>query len=215
MYWVLGTSVVFSFMMSVPKMDISTPGNGVMALNGGIVTDVSDTLIAVDEVRYPLIKRERPKTKKFDKDEFHILPIKSMWQTPVVELGQKVDKKQLLAKGETHIMFQANVWIFAILAIILGSIWGIGKAAVFKHIPEYFPTQVGVVGGMVGLIGGIGGFFGPILFGYLLEITGLWTSSWIFMFILSFICLAWMHSVIQKMMHKNAPELMRKIEHLK
>ena len=109
-------------------------------------------------------------------------------------------------------MFQANVWIFAILAIILGSIWGIGKAAVYKHIPDYYPNEVGVVGGMVGLIGGLGGFVGPIIFGYLLELTGLWTTCWMFMFILSAICLFWMNSVITKMMTREVPELMRKIE---
>jgi len=53
--------------------------------------------------------------------------------------------------------------------ILIGIMWGIGKAAVYKHIPEYFPNEVGVVGGMVGLIGGLGGFIGPILFGYLLD----------------------------------------------
>lgn len=213
MYWVLGTSVVFSFMMSVPKMDISTPGNGVMAISEGTVTFVSDTLIIVNKTEYPLIQKTViPKPAKFDKEEFHILPIKNAWQTPIVKVGNIVKKKELLARGETHIMFQANVWIFAILAIILGSIWGIGKAAVFKHIPEYFPSEVGVVGGMVGLIGGFGGFVGPILFGYLLEFTGLWTSSWIFMFLFSFICLVWMHKVIQKMMHEKVPNLMRKMD---
>lgn len=213
MYWVLGTSVAFSFMMSVPKMDISTPGNGIMAVTAGTVTFVSDSLIKIDETEYPLIaKVNKPLPTKFDKEEFHIFPVKNAWQTPVVKVGDFVDKKELLAKGETHIMFQANVWIFAVLAIILGSIWGIGKAAVFKHIPEYFPSEVGVVGGMVGLIGGFGGFLGPILFGYLLEVTGLWTSSWMFMFFFSFLCLIWMHKVIQKMMHKEVPILMRKMD---
>lgn len=59
------------------------------------------------------------------------------------------------------------------------------QEVVYKHIPEYFPNEVGVVGGMVGLIGGLGGFIGPILFGYLLDFSGLWTSSWIFVFIVS------------------------------
>lgn len=213
MYWVLGTSVIFSFMMSVPKMDISTPGNGVMATSAGTVTFVSDTLIIVNKTEYPLVKKTiKSKTVKFNKEEFNILPIKNAWQTPIVKEGDTVNKKELLAKGETHIMFQANVWIFAILAIILGSIWGIGKAAVFKHIPEYYPTEVGVVGGMVGLIGGFGGFLGPIIFGYLLEFTGLWTSSWIFMFFFSTICILWMHKVVQKMMHEKVPNLMRKMD---
>lgn len=212
MYWVLGTSIVFSLMMSVPKMDISTPGNGVMSTAAGKVTFVSDSLVTVGDNNYSIIQKPI-ESSEYVKEEFHIFPVKSTWQTTIVQVGQKVNKKELLAKGETHIMFEANVWIFAILAIILGSIWGIGKAAVFKHIPDYFPEEVGVVGGMVGLIGGLGGFFGPIIFGYLLEFTGLWTTCWMFMFLLSCVCLFWMQTVIQKMMKKEVPELMRKIEY--
>jgi MFS transporter, NNP family, nitrate/nitrite transporter len=58
----------------------------------------------------------------------------------------------------------------------------------------------------------LGGFVSPIIFGYLLDGTGLWTSSWMFMLFLSGICLFWMHIVIQKMMHHEQPELMTKIE---
>jgi NNP family nitrate/nitrite transporter-like MFS transporter len=141
-----------------------------------------------------------------------ILPTKQAWQEPVVEVGQTVKKKELLAKGVTRIFFQANVWIFAILIILLGSIWGIGKAAVYKLIPDYFPDEVGVVGGMVGVLGGLGGFFCPIIFGYLLEYTGLWTSCWIFMFGLSLVCLLWMQLTVSKLMKEKHPIDMQKIE---
>jgi NNP family nitrate/nitrite transporter-like MFS transporter len=89
---------------------------------------------------------------------------------------------------------------------------GIGKAAVYRHIPDYFPQSVGVVGGLVGVIGGLGGFVCPILFGYLLERTGVWTTSWMFLSVISLICLVWMHLVIQKMMREKAPQLMRQME---
>ena len=124
----------------------------------------------------------------------------------MVEEGRKVERRELLAKGVTRIHFQANVWIFAGLVILLGSVWGIGKAAVYKHIPNYFPEEVGVVGGMVGVIGGLGGFFCPIIFAYLLEGTGLWTSCWMFMWVLSVICLIWMHQVIQNTIRQEHPE---------
>ena len=104
------------------------------------------------------------------------------------------------------------MWVFAVLVILIGSIWGIGKAGVYKYIPDYFPEEVGVVGGMVGVLGGLGGFFCPIIFGYLLEGTGLWTSCWMFMLFLSLICLIWMHRVVSGMMAKDAPQLMKSIE---
>ncbi len=110
----------------------------------------------------------------------------------------------------TSCFFQAPVWIFAILVIILGSVWGVGMAAVYKHIPDYFPEEVGVVGGMVGVIGGLGGFFCPIIFGYLLETTGLWTSCWMFMWVISCVCLFWMHNVIQSMERAEHREATRR-----
>ncbi len=127
----------------------------------------------------------------------------------MVKLGDQVTKKQLLAKGVTRIFFQANVWVFAVLVIIIGSVWGIGKAAVYKHIPNFFPKDVGVVGGMVGVLGGLGGFFCPIIFGYLLEGTGLWTSAWMFMFLLSFVCLFWMIKSIRKIEKQEVPKHIR------
>lgn len=211
MYWVLTASVLISLIISIPKMEISTPGNGVSALFEGDVTFVSDSTITVGDHSYAVIHKDRT-AEKYDPEEFHILPVKASWQEPVVKVGQHVQKKELLAQGTTRIIFEANVWIFAVLAIIIGIVWGIGKAAVYKHIPDYYPSNVGVVSGTVGLIGGMGGFMGPIIFGYLLESTGLWTTCWMMMFWLSAICLWWMHRVIQRMIRKEAPELARKIE---
>ena len=58
--------------------------------------------------------------------------------------GRTVANKQLLARGTTQIFFQANIWIFTALSLIIGAVMGIGKAAVYKHIPDYFPDDVGV-----------------------------------------------------------------------
>jgi NNP family nitrate/nitrite transporter-like MFS transporter len=210
MYWVLGASVVISFLVIIPKMDIYSPGRGVMASKGGVVTAVSAESISVANKIYTLQLKPQ-EFENFD-DQMLILPTKQVWQEPVVEVGQTVRKKELLAKGVTRIFFQANVWIFAFLIILLGSVWGIGKAAVYKLIPDYFPDEVGVVGGMVGVLGGLGGFICPIIFGYLLEWTGLWTSCWIFMCGLSLVCLLWLHLTTQKMMREKHPKDMQKIE---
>jgi NNP family nitrate/nitrite transporter-like MFS transporter len=94
----------------------------------------------------------------------------------------------------------------------VGAVMGIGKAAVYKHIPDYFPDDVGVVGGIVGVLGGLGGFVCPVIFGYLLRSTGLWTSCWMFFVALIAVCFIWMHIVIQRMMRRQAPELSKRIE---
>ena len=210
MYWVLGASVTISALLFIPKMEITSPGEGIMAKQDGIVTLVSDNLIKVGEREYPLTAKNTEYENTDDK--IVIFPTKDVWQEPTVKVGDKVARKQLIGKGVTKIYFQANVWIFAVLVILIGSIWGVGKAAVYKHIPDYFPDEVGVVGGMVGVLGGLGGFFCPIIFGYLLDGTGLWTSCWLFMLFLSALCLVWMHSTITKINRRNSPETALNIE---
>jgi NNP family nitrate/nitrite transporter-like MFS transporter len=47
------------------------------------------------------------------------------------------------------------------LAFLSALSMGIGMAATFKYIPQYFPASVGAVGGAVGALGGLGGFLLP------------------------------------------------------
>ena len=72
--------------------------------------------------------------------------------------------------------------------------------------------DVGVVGGMVGVLGGLGGFFSPIVFGYLLDWTGIWSTCWIFMLVISAICLLWMHRVVINLTKNETPELVLHME---
>ena len=209
MYWVLGGCAVCCLLLIVPQMTIRAPGQGVMAGANGTVEAVSETQIVVDGTPYAVVKA--PELPKYDRATL-VWPTGAFWQEPVVTVGQKVAKKELLAKGVTHIFFQANIWIFTILVFMVGILMGIGKAGVYKHIPEYFPNDVGVVGGIVGVLGGLGGFFCPILFGYLLKGTGIWTTCWIFFFLLSVVCLVWMHLVIRDMMARRAPTLAHHID---
>ena len=70
------------------------------------------------------------------------------------------------------------------IVFVLGFFMALGKAAVYKHIPVYYPKNVGAVGGLVGMIGGLGGFVLPIAFGALNDLTGLWTSCFMLLFVL-------------------------------
>jgi len=210
MYWVLGSSVLLSALLMVPKMEITTAGAGIMAKKAGVVTEVTATNIKIGETDIPLEAK-----KEIVSDGSAIFPSKTSWQEVVVKENQEVAKKELLAKGITVIKFDANMWVYLVLVILIGISWGIGKAAVYKHIPEYFPNEVGVVGGMVGLLGGLGGFCGPIIFSYLLTATGLWSSSWVFILIFSILCLVWMHITITNMMNKSQPSLAKDIEETK
>ncbi|MDD9912086.1 MAG: NarK/NasA family nitrate transporter [Alphaproteobacteria bacterium] len=96
--------------------------------------------------------------------------------------------------------------VFVGLTIILGFYMSLGKAAVYKHIPVYYPDHVGAVGGMVGLIGGLGGFCLPILFGVMNDIIGVWTSCFMLLFVLTAVATVWMHMAISRMEARKNPK---------
>jgi NNP family nitrate/nitrite transporter-like MFS transporter len=196
LYWVLSVIAIACFLLVFPRMDLESPGKGIMAQRAGTVTAVSASEVRVDNRTYELLLA--PDSSVFASNRTLILPVSRSWQKPAVEVGQTVAKKQLLAQGVTHIYFQANVWIFTILVFLIGIAMGIGKAAVYKYIPDYFPNDVGVVGGMVGVLGGLGGFVCPILFGFLLESLGLWTTTWMFLLGISALCLIWLNVVVRR-----------------
>jgi NNP family nitrate/nitrite transporter-like MFS transporter len=109
--------------------------------------------------------------------------------------------------------YYLGVMPFTALLFIVGCSMGIGKAAVFKHIPEYFPNDVGAVGGLVGTLGALGGFLLPPLFVYVREWTGLPQSTFIVLFLLTFAATLWMHVAIIKMLNLASPQLKQHIDH--
>ena len=69
--------------------------------------------------------------------------------------------------------------VFSIGALGVAALLGLGNGAVFKLVPQYFPSEVGVVTGLVGALGGLGGFFPPIVLGVLKQTTGSYTLGFI------------------------------------
>lgn len=230
LYWTFALCAVFSFLLIFPEMQVRTPGEGIIARVPGIVEGVEGDVLRVrrgKSDKVDIFRLERSGTGALpvgDPTVFLPLPIvtSSMeWVgirgddggTRPFRPGDAIKPKQLLARGSTTIFFQANVYIFTVFVLLLGLAMGLGKAAVYKHIPTYFPNEVGAVGGLVGVIGGLGGFICPILFGMMLDWTGIWTTCWAFLFLLSVVSLGWMHLVVRSMMHRDAPDLMRQAEH--
>jgi len=99
--------------------------------------------------------------------------------------------------GDIRFTLAMNLPLFVLLIFTLGFFMSLGKAAVYKHIPVYYPMHVGAVGGVVGMIGGLGGFILPLTFGVLSDVTGIWQSCFMLMFVIVAAALAWMHYAIR------------------
>lgn len=208
--WIFVISLVCMVFLFIPRMEIQAPGQGVMANKPGIINSVSANEIVVGDDTYSLQSKAGDSSEvtirfgiHHDQEGFLFLPTTSFHQAPNVKKGDEVMKGELLAKGVTMIYFQANKWIFSALVFIIGIMMGVGGAAVYKHISDYYPANIGTVGGIVGVLGGLGGFFGPIIFGYLLTATGVWTSCWMFLAALVAICIVLQRLAIKTIVNKN------------
>ncbi len=61
---------------------------------------------------------------------------------------------------------------FVVLVFGVGVSMGVGKASVYTYVPQYFPRDVGAVGGLVGAVGGMGGFALPLVFAWVKGESG-------------------------------------------
>ena len=110
-------------------------------------------------------------------------------------------------RGPIELRLAMGLLPFTVLVFALGFFMSLGKAAVYKHIPVYYPDNVGSVAGVVGMIGGLGGFILPIVFGMLNDWLGVWTSCFMLLFVLVSVALAWMHFAIRRMDLERHPEI--------
>lgn len=103
---------------------------------------------------------------------------------------------------------QLALWPFGLLMFTLGCAMGVGKASVFKYIPDYFPQDVGAAGGVVGALGALGGFILPPAFGWL----GRWSATpqvaFVALLVLTGWSLAWLHlTVVRSASRVQAPRM--------
>jgi MFS transporter, NNP family, nitrate/nitrite transporter len=109
--------------------------------------------------------------------------------------------------GELRFTIATGLPLFIVILMVQGFFMALGKAAVFKHIPVYYPDQVGVVGGAVGAIGGLGGFVLPLAFGMINDLTDVWTSCFMLLFGIVSVSLVWMHFAIRRQERAAAPAI--------
>lgn len=110
----------------------------------------------------------------------------------------QTDFTVLTVEGTRTFRIALSPTIFTVLLFIVGIATAIGKASVFKFISDDFSGNIGAVSGIVGLAGGLGGFILPIMFGALVDITGVRTSAFMLLYGTVCISLIWMHFSFRK-----------------
>ena len=95
--------------------------------------------------------------------------------------------------GDVNFHIGLAPWMFTVLLFVVGVAMAVGKASVFKFIGDDFTHNIGAVSGVVGLAGGLGGFFLPIMFGALVDLTGVRSSSFMLLYGTVCVSLVWMH----------------------
>ncbi|HWT19928.1 MAG TPA: nitrate/nitrite transporter [Variovorax sp.] len=86
-----------------------------------------------------------------------------------------------------------SVYGFTALMFVLGIAMAFGKASVFKYISDDYPKNIGAISGIVGLAGGLGGFVLPVMFGALMDLTGVRSSAFMLMYGVVWVSLIWMY----------------------
>lgn len=82
-----------------------------------------------------------------------------------------------------------HIFMMTFASLLLAFAVGIGNGAVFKLVPNLFPTSTGTVTGIVGAAGGIGGFFPPILLGLIKDLTGNYSIGFVLLIIVTTVCI--------------------------
>jgi NNP family nitrate/nitrite transporter-like MFS transporter len=77
-----------------------------------------------------------------------------------------------------------------IACLTLALFLGLGNGAVFKAVPQDFPTSTGAATGIVGAAGGLGGFFPPIVMGVVKDHFDTYALGFVGLLAFTVVCLA-------------------------
>jgi MFS transporter, NNP family, nitrate/nitrite transporter len=97
------------------------------------------------------------------------------------------------ARGPLAFQIGAGPVFYTVVMFIVGVAIAVGKASVFKFIGDAYTDNIGAVSGVVGLAGGLAGFILPIMFGLLVDLTGVRSTCFMLMFGATAVSLMFMH----------------------
>lgn len=104
---------------------------------------------------------------------------------------------------QVTLTLEINVWLFTALILIIGIAQGFGRASVYKAIYEYYPVNMGSVGGAVAMVGAMGGFVLPLLFGLAVDWVGVYSACFMLLYGVLALCMLLMYVANQKEQHQK------------
>lgn len=113
----------------------------------------------------------------------------------------------VIAAASGVLCMPMSVLPFTIMVLVVGVAMGVGKASVYTYIPQYFPKDVGAVGGLVGAVGGLGGFVLPLMFAWAKVQSGNPESTWYVMLGLSLLSILTLAIAVAHIRADNRQEM--------
>lgn len=98
---------------------------------------------------------------------------------------------------EVHLNIEVNIWVFTALILVIGLAQGFGRASVYKIIHDYYPYQMGEVGGFVAAIGALGGATLPLAFGLAVDWVGIYSACFMLLYGVLAMCMMTMFFAIK------------------
>lgn len=111
--------------------------------------------------------------------------------------------------GDVVVRAAIGVVPFGVLITLLAVFLSFGQAAVYAHIPVYYPKDAAAVGGIVGMVGGLGGAALIVMFAVLAYFTHINQSAFMLLFALVSVALLWMHFAIRRMEKQAAAQRLK------